>query len=154
VSFNPQQVSAATESGVNPKNTPLLEANWLELWYQPKIDSQMLCPNGAEALLRMRHPQLGIVLPASFIPDEDGDLGFQALSQFVIDQAIADWHSLFAEQRRVDISINSPISFLHDPAAWIIFIGGCRITVPWTALSSNDAARRLAVDHSERRVRN
>jgi hypothetical protein len=39
VSFNLQQVSAATESGVNPKNRQLLEANWLELWYHPKIDS-------------------------------------------------------------------------------------------------------------------
>jgi EAL domain-containing protein (putative c-di-GMP-specific phosphodiesterase class I) len=99
----------------NPKNTPPPEANWLELWYQPNIDSRTLRRNGAEALLRMRHPHLGIVLPASFIP-EDGDPRFQALSQFVIDQAIADWHSLFAEERRVDISINLPISFLHDPA--------------------------------------
>ena len=115
MSFNPQQVSAATESGVNPKNTPLLEPNWLELWYQPKIDSQTLCLNGAEALLRMRHPHLGIVQPASFIP-EDGDPRFQALSQFVIDQAIADWHSLLAGQRRVDISINLPMSFLRDGA--------------------------------------
>jgi EAL domain-containing protein (putative c-di-GMP-specific phosphodiesterase class I) len=55
------------------------------------------------------------VQPASFIP-EDGDPRFQALSQFVIDQAIADWHSLLAEQRRVDISINLPVSFLRDPA--------------------------------------
>jgi EAL domain-containing protein (putative c-di-GMP-specific phosphodiesterase class I) len=115
VSFNPQRVSAATESGVNPNNTALLEPNWLELWYQPKIDSQTLCINGAEALLRMRHPHLGIVLPASFIP-EDGDPRFQALSQFVIDQAIADWRGLLAEQRHLDISINLPLSFLRDPA--------------------------------------
>ena len=114
MSFNPQRVSAATESGVNPKTTALLEANWLELWYQPKIDSQTLCPNGFEALLRMRHSHLGIVLPASFIP-EDGDPRFQVVSQFVIDQAIADWHELLAEERRVDISINLPLSFLRDP---------------------------------------
>jgi len=68
VSFNPQQVSAATESGVT-----------------------------------------------SFIP-EDGDPRFQALSQFVIDQAIADWHDWFAQELRVDISINLPVSFLRDPA--------------------------------------
>jgi EAL domain-containing protein (putative c-di-GMP-specific phosphodiesterase class I) len=114
VSFNSQQVSAATESGVN-SNSQLLDANWLELWYQPKIDSQTLSMNGAEALLRMRHPHLGIVLPAHFIP-EDGDPRFQALSQFVIEQAIADWHDWVAEERRVDISINLPVSFLRDPA--------------------------------------
>jgi EAL domain-containing protein (putative c-di-GMP-specific phosphodiesterase class I) len=115
VSFNPQQVSAATESGVNSKNTRLLEANWLELWYQPKIDSQTLSLKGAEALLRMRHPHPGIVQPASFIP-EDGGPRFQALSKFIVDQAVADWHNLLAEGRRVDISINLPISFLRDPA--------------------------------------
>jgi len=115
VSFNPQQVSAATESGVNAKNAQLLDANWLELWYQPKIDSQTLSMNGAEALLRMRHPHLGIVQPAHFIP-EDGDPRFQALSQFVIDQAIDDWQDWLAEERRVDISINLPISFLRNPA--------------------------------------
>jgi EAL domain-containing protein (putative c-di-GMP-specific phosphodiesterase class I) len=115
VSFNPQQVSAATESGVNPKNRQLLEANWLELWYQPKIDSQTLSPNGAEALVRMRHPHLGIVQPAHFLP-EDGDPRFQALSQFVIDQAVADWHTLLADGCSVDISINLPVSFLRDPA--------------------------------------
>jgi EAL domain-containing protein (putative c-di-GMP-specific phosphodiesterase class I) len=115
VSFNPQQVSAATESGVNPKNRQLLEANWLELWYQPKIDSQTLSLNGAEALVRMRHPHLGIVQPAHFLP-EDGDPRFQALSQFVIDQAVADWHTLLADGCSVDISINLPVSFLRDPA--------------------------------------
>ena len=117
MSFNPQQVSAATESGVNAKNAQLLDANWLELWYQPKIDSQTLSMNGAEALLRMRHPHLGIVQPAHFIP-EDGDPRFQALSQFVIDQAIDDWQDWLAEERRVDISINLPISFLRNPACW------------------------------------
>jgi EAL domain-containing protein (putative c-di-GMP-specific phosphodiesterase class I) len=114
VSFNLQQVSAATESGVNPKNRQLLEANWLELWYQPKIDSQTLSFSGAEALARMRHPHW-IVQPAHFIP-EDGDPRFQALSQFVIDQAIADWRILLAQGCRIDISINLPVSFLRDPA--------------------------------------
>ena len=115
MSFNSQQVSAATESGVNPNDPKLLDANWLELWYQPKIHSQTLSMNGAEALLRIRHPRLGIVQPAHFIP-EDGDPRLQALSQFVIDQAIADWRDWLAEERRVDISINLPISFLRDCA--------------------------------------
>jgi len=47
---------------------------------------------------------------------EDGDPRHQALSQFVIDRAIADWRALLAEERHVDISINLPLSFLRDPA--------------------------------------
>jgi len=38
-----------------------LRAGWLELWYQPKLGSQALDLRGAEALIRMRHPQLGLV---------------------------------------------------------------------------------------------
>jgi EAL domain-containing protein (putative c-di-GMP-specific phosphodiesterase class I) len=64
----------------------------------------------------MRHPHWGIVEPAYFMPD-DGDPHFQALSQFVINQAISDWRYLLTECGRVDISINLPISFLQDPAS-------------------------------------
>ena len=115
MSVKPQQVSAASASEVNPKIAPLFDANWLELWYQPKIDSQTLSVNGAEALVRIRHPYLGTVPPESFLPEDD-DPRLHALSQFVIDRAIADWHSLFAGGRHIDISINLPISFLRDPA--------------------------------------
>jgi EAL domain-containing protein (putative c-di-GMP-specific phosphodiesterase class I) len=92
-----------------------LRAGWLELWYQPKIGSQALDLRGAEALIRMRHPQLGIVQPANFMPAMR-DPHFRALSQFVIDQAFADWRYFRAEQRQVDMSINLPISFLPDAA--------------------------------------
>jgi EAL domain-containing protein (putative c-di-GMP-specific phosphodiesterase class I) len=47
--------------------TEALGAGWLELWYQPKIGSQTLDLQGAEALIRMHHPRLGIVQPAGFI---------------------------------------------------------------------------------------
>jgi EAL domain-containing protein (putative c-di-GMP-specific phosphodiesterase class I) len=93
-----------------------LRAGWLELWYQPKIDAHTLVLHGAEALIRMRHPHWGIVQPASFLPhDDDPDL--RALSQFVIRQAIADWHYFLIEHRRVDLSINLPLSFLQNPAS-------------------------------------
>jgi EAL domain-containing protein (putative c-di-GMP-specific phosphodiesterase class I) len=68
-----------------------MSAGWLELWYQPKVDTHTVAVSGAEALIRMRHPTWGIVTPAYFIPD-DGDPQFRALSEFVIDQAIHDWH--------------------------------------------------------------
>jgi hypothetical protein len=45
-----------------------LGPGWLELWYQPKIGSRTLDLRGAEALIRMHHPQLGIVQPSRFIP--------------------------------------------------------------------------------------
>lgn len=132
MSIEPQRVSAALASGVNPartsaggsgspaeieETTKALGAGWLELWYQPKIGSQTLDVRGAEALIRMRHPRLGIVKPAAFMPRMSERL-LPALSQFVIAQALTDWRYFLAERRAVDLSINLPISFLDDPASF------------------------------------
>ena len=115
VSGKPKRVSAALASGVNPADAP--GAGSLELWYQPKIATQTLALRGAEALIRMRHPQLGIIAPASFIP-RMGERLLPALSQFVIAQALADWRYFLAEQQPLDLSINLPISFLDDPTSF------------------------------------
>ena len=45
-----------------------LQNNWLEIWYQPKIDLKRKCLAGAEALARIRHPQEGMLWPSSFLP--------------------------------------------------------------------------------------
>ena len=40
----------------------------LELWFQPFIDTSIRAVCGAEALLRWRHPEKGLISPATFIP--------------------------------------------------------------------------------------
>lgn len=69
-------ISAAEVSPATSRDLFLLEQdlrqatarNEFELWYQPFIDAaeQKVC--GAEALLRWRHPEHGLVMPARFIP--------------------------------------------------------------------------------------
>jgi EAL domain-containing protein (putative c-di-GMP-specific phosphodiesterase class I) len=93
-----------------------LHAGWLELWYQPKIDLRTLATCGAEALIRIRHPAWGIVPPAYFIPD-DGDPHFHALSEFVVSQAVSDWHHFVSQHGHVEIALNLPVAFLGDPEA-------------------------------------
>jgi EAL domain-containing protein (putative c-di-GMP-specific phosphodiesterase class I) len=93
-----------------------LHAGWFELWYQPKIDMRSLELCGAEALIRLRHPTWGVVPPAYFIPD-DGDPHFRALSEFVIDQAVADWHYFVEGYKPVELAINLPLAYLKDPAS-------------------------------------
>jgi PAS domain S-box-containing protein len=44
-----------------------LQNNELTLYYQPQVDAGGM-PTGAEALVRWRHPQRGLVPPAEFIP--------------------------------------------------------------------------------------
>jgi DNA-binding response OmpR family regulator len=40
----------------------------LELWYQPKIDLSSWLVSSAEALIRLRHPERGLLLPSAFLP--------------------------------------------------------------------------------------
>ncbi len=87
-----------------------LHANWLELWYHPKIEIRSLTLCGAEALIRMRHPTWGIVQPAAFLPD-DNDPHFLALSDYVVAQAVKDWHSFLNEYGHVELAVNLPMSF-------------------------------------------
>ena len=94
--------------------TEALDAGWLELWYQPKINAEALRVSGAEALIRLRHPTWGIVSPAHFLPDKN-DPSCRALSEYVIRQALADWRSFAIEYGHVEIAINLPISFLSNP---------------------------------------
>jgi EAL domain-containing protein (putative c-di-GMP-specific phosphodiesterase class I) len=96
--------------------TEALHANWLELWYQPKIEARSLMLSGAEALVRMRHPSWGTVPPAYFIPDED-DPHFGALSDFVTSRAITDWHYFVSAHGPVEIAINLPARFFENPNA-------------------------------------
>lgn len=51
-----------------------LEKNWVDVWYQPKIDLRRKCLAGAEALACMHHPQAGHLWSEDYLNlcDEDG----------------------------------------------------------------------------------
>jgi EAL domain-containing protein (putative c-di-GMP-specific phosphodiesterase class I)/CheY-like chemotaxis protein len=89
-------------------------AGWLELWYQAKLDVRTLKVRGAEALIRMRHPTWGVILPAYFLPN-DSDPHFRGLSEFVMGRAIDDWRTFVVHHGHVEIAINLQADFLQDP---------------------------------------
>jgi EAL domain-containing protein (putative c-di-GMP-specific phosphodiesterase class I)/ActR/RegA family two-component response regulator len=91
-----------------------LRADWLELWYQPKINLQSSLISGAEALLRARHPEHGVLHPSQILPTP-GDPLYLPLSKFVIRKAMTDW-SRFAEAGfPVRLSVNVPVSVITTP---------------------------------------
>lgn len=45
-----------------------LANNWIEFWYQPKIDLRRKRLAGVEAFPRVRHPQYGVLMPETFMP--------------------------------------------------------------------------------------
>jgi EAL domain-containing protein (putative c-di-GMP-specific phosphodiesterase class I) len=91
-----------------------LRKNWLEVWYQPKIDLKSLTVCGAEALIRGRHPDHGVIEPGELLPPA-GDQLYKPLSFFVLRQTMTDW-AVFAEKGfPLKLSINVPASVLNTP---------------------------------------
>jgi EAL domain-containing protein (putative c-di-GMP-specific phosphodiesterase class I) len=88
-----------------------LRNRWFEIWYQPKIDLKRKCLAGAEALARIRHPQLGVLLPGSFLPDVD-EQSVTDLAQHALMATLSDW-SMFEEAGfNLHLAINVPVGVL------------------------------------------
>jgi EAL domain-containing protein (putative c-di-GMP-specific phosphodiesterase class I)/CheY-like chemotaxis protein len=90
-----------------------MQKRWLEVWYQPKIDLKSLHVCGAEALLRVRHPECGVIAPADFLPPS-GDPLWKPLSVFVLCRAVADW-GLADKISPLKLAVNVPASTLNAP---------------------------------------
>lgn len=91
-----------------------LENRWLELWYQPKVDLRTRRIRGAEALVRLRHPNGKLVPPGAFLPPA-GDPMFQPLTDFVVRRALADWPMIAAARPGIRLAVNVPASILQSP---------------------------------------
>jgi diguanylate cyclase len=64
-----------------------LRSGQFELHYQPKVDTASGRINSAEALIRWRHPQRGLLLPAAFIPVADECGLLDAIGEWVLCEA-------------------------------------------------------------------
>jgi len=97
-----------------------LRNNWLEIWYQPKIDLKRKCLAGAEALARIRHPQEGVLWPESFLPGIDDD-SLAHLTEHALLTTLRNW-TIFADAGvNLHLSINVPASALSKlPIADIV----------------------------------
>jgi EAL domain-containing protein (putative c-di-GMP-specific phosphodiesterase class I) len=112
--------------GASPKRdapislADVLAHDWLELWYQPKIELRSKHLAGAEALARARHPERGILSPGTFLPNaSEADL--LALTERVILTALRDWDDFAYYDMPISISVNAPVSALTKlPIADII----------------------------------
>ncbi len=88
-----------------------LHNGWFEIWYQPKIDLKRKCLAGAEALARIRHPSLGVLLSGSFLPDvTEGSV--ERLTEHALVATLRNW-SMFDEAGfNLHLAINLPVSVL------------------------------------------
>ncbi|HEY2925291.1 putative bifunctional diguanylate cyclase/phosphodiesterase [Piscinibacter sp.] len=92
-----------------------LENKELELFYQPKVDARSGKVTAAEALLRWKHPQRGMIGPATFIPvaERFGLIG--TLGNWVIEDACRQARAWRDKGLRMRVAINlSAIQMRQD----------------------------------------
>ena len=88
-----------------------LERDEFEVWYQPQVDLVSGRLVGAEALLRWRDPQAGLVSPTDFIPLAEETGLIVPIGELVLDTACADarrWRDEWGWQGKVSINVAGP----------------------------------------------
>jgi diguanylate cyclase (GGDEF)-like protein len=126
-----------------------IDNNQLELCFQPQIrvDNGQLF--GFETLLRWPHPQHGYVSPDEFIPvaERAGLIG--ALTDWVLDRALAFCKDLDEAGYYVTTAINISAVNLRDPE----FANGVAQALKWTGLEPHrlvlEVTETAAMDHPE-----
>ena len=91
-----------------------LQKNWLEVWYQAKVDLRSLRICGAEALIRARHPERGVISPVDLLPPA-GDPLYRPLSIFVIRQTMMEWERFAERGFPLKLAVNVPASIINEP---------------------------------------
>ncbi|MCY0852594.1 EAL domain-containing protein [Cupriavidus sp. D39] len=93
-----------------------LERDEFVLHYQPKVSLSTRNIIGAEALIRWRHPTLGLVPPSEFISIAEESSLILTLGKWVIDRALSDlgrWSTELGDE--FSVSINVSPRQLADP---------------------------------------
>lgn len=71
-----------------------IDNNQLALYYQPIIDFQDNALVGYEALVRWKHPKLGLISPYEFIPLAEKTGLIHRVGEWVLQRAVSDWKHL------------------------------------------------------------
>ena len=90
-----------------------LANDWLELWYQPKIDLRNMVLAGAEGLIRCRHPVHGVLSPGSFLPGAS-ERSHSMLTEHVIVTALRDWDEIAGIGVHLHTAVNTSIGSLAN----------------------------------------
>ncbi len=92
-----------------------IEGGQLVLHYQPKIDlrSGQVC--GSEALVRWEHPELGLLLPAAFLPLAESTSMIRPLTSCVLAEALADVSAWQENGLDLGVAVNVSARCLLDP---------------------------------------
>lgn len=94
-----------------------LERDEFTVWYQPQFDATTMRLTGAEALVRWRHPDQGILASGRFLRLAEELNVVARIDQLVLETALRDkmrWMAEGIDLPRISVNVSS--RRLHDPA--------------------------------------
>jgi len=91
-----------------------LERGEFEPFYQPVIDVERGKVVGAEALLRWRHPENGLLLPSEFIQVAEESGLINQLGELCLVKAHEQAHRWALAGRRIRVAVNLSVRQVHD----------------------------------------
>ena len=88
-----------------------LKNNWVEFWFQPKIDLRKKQLVGAEAFARVRHPTQGVLMPGAFMPGAS-ESSLVTLSEQALAQSLRAGLNFAKLGVNLRIAVNVPVNAL------------------------------------------
>jgi len=88
-----------------------LKKDWIEFWYQPKIDLRKKQLAGVEAFARARHPHFGVLSPSAFMPGAT-ESELLALSEKAINSALEAGLAFSKLGINLRFAVNIPVNAL------------------------------------------
>ena len=114
-------VYEASQDDLSPRRLTLaselreaISAGQLELYYQPQLSTTTGQVVGAEALVRWRHPDYGLVCPDEFLPLAEQTGQIRQLTRWVIRSAVAQAAAWQQVGLQIDVSINVSVRNLLE----------------------------------------
>jgi diguanylate cyclase (GGDEF)-like protein/PAS domain S-box-containing protein len=80
--------------------------NEFELYFQPKVNMRTGVVVGAEALIRWRHPERGLVPPGDFLPAIEGSELMVRLGEWVLGAALLQMTTWYRQGLDIAVSVN------------------------------------------------
>jgi diguanylate cyclase (GGDEF)-like protein len=93
--------------------------NQLELHYQPKINLPTGKPSGFEALVRWRHPTMGLLYPDKFIHLSEMSDSIHFMTESVIDMALLQQSQWFTKGYHLPVAVNLSARNLIDERCFL-----------------------------------
>ena len=125
--FDPQmQLAISARTELERELRTAIEHHEFELFYQLQVDAQHQ-PLGAEALIRWRHPERGLISPIEFIPLAEETGLILEIGQWVLDEACARlklWEQ-HPHTSNLKLSVNVSAKQFHQES----FVQGVKATL-------------------------